>query len=115
MRRLFFILLLVLMPLQFSVAALKAYCQHEAGGMTHLGHHEHQHFDVADNDDEPGTPPALGHLDCGHCHAHCVALATAVAPEAPAIPKAELREGAAAPLAVRALAPPERPQWPGLA
>lgn len=44
MRRWFSILLLVLLPIQFSWAAAAAYCEHESGARAdHFGHHEHDH------------------------------------------------------------------------
>ncbi|MDT7838492.1 hypothetical protein [Aquabacterium sp. OR-4] len=44
MRRWFAILLLALLPLQFSWAAVAAYCSHEATPQgPHIGHHEHHH------------------------------------------------------------------------
>lgn len=44
MRRIFFILLLAILPTQFAWAAATGYCRHETGDATkHFGHHEHQH------------------------------------------------------------------------
>ena len=40
--------MLALLPLQFSWAAVAAYCGHETGQHAeHLGHHEHRHADQA--------------------------------------------------------------------
>ena len=58
MRRWFAILMLALLPLQFSWAAVAAYCGHETGQHAeHLGHHEHRHADQAkaDQDSAPST------------------------------------------------------------
>jgi hypothetical protein len=44
MRRWLTILLLVVLPLQFSWAAAASYCQHDEDASTqHVGHHDHQH------------------------------------------------------------------------
>ncbi len=43
-RRLLAIVLLTILPLQFSWAAVAAYCAHESSAASdHLGHHDHQH------------------------------------------------------------------------
>jgi hypothetical protein len=120
MRRWLAILMLTLLPFQFSWAAVAAYCGHETGRHAqHLGHHEHQHTgqagaekDMAEAD--PSAPAGLD-FDCGHCHGTCASL------PAPAGDMAALTlvshpvtpgEGN-----VRTLAqsPPERPQWLPLA
>ena len=81
MRRWLTILLLVLLPLQFSWAAAASYCQHDGDASTqHVGHHDHQH-QVADSsaagnatsDATNGdTPDAKGKStgldgDCAYC------------------------------------------------
>lgn len=75
MRRWLSILLLVLLPLQFTWAAAAGYCQHEtAANAWHVGHHEHQHQDSADNgtvkvkssESVPGIK--LADSDCNVCH-----------------------------------------------
>ena len=54
MRRVILSLLILLLPLQFSWAVAASYCQHEdqvesrvqpsaGGGVSHFGHHEHEH------------------------------------------------------------------------
>jgi hypothetical protein len=120
MRRYVALLLLALLPLQFSWAAVSAYCGHEADAQTqHLGHHEHpQHAEAgaADGHDaDSGTPTANSGVDCSHCHAGVLAL-TQPAPAlqlfvgaAPPPARAEGRANSLAP------PPPERPQWAALA
>ena len=137
MRRWIVIVLLALLPLQSTWAAVASYCGHETGTQAgtqagaqaqHLGHHDHQHLGVgvgvaasasagADHDrDAAGAdvPPGF-HFDCGHCHGGCVALALRMDAVAPLL-------GASHPVigidrVVRTLAqtPPERPQWLPLA
>ncbi len=73
MRRWLTILLLMLLPFQFSWAAVASYCQHETGAAAqHLGHHEHKHQVDANHDGEPDTS-LTGSVDndCGICHASC--------------------------------------------
>jgi hypothetical protein len=128
MRRVLAILLLALLPLQFSWAAVASYCGHEEQvGATHFGHHEHQHpagsssnaepFAVPDApEDAPGDQP-LGATDpdCGHCHGYCGVMLM-VPPGLPgttltAHPNASLDEAGGAHAPTR----PERPQWLPLA
>jgi hypothetical protein len=78
MRRCVLVLMLVLLPLQWSWAAVGSVCAHEPDGQ-HFGHHLHQHAGEADAhvDDEGGESPAGGagdgaslgaHPDCHSCH-----------------------------------------------
>ena len=71
------ILLLVLMPLQLSWAAVGAYCQHERGqAASHAGHHTHEHQPQAESDvpaGEKGVMPSAD-ADCVTCHAGALAL-----------------------------------------
>ena len=110
------ILLLALLPLQFSWAAVAGYCAHESDAQVqHLGHHEHQHAGHAaaaqDLDPAGKTGPSALDLDCGHSHTTCCALPALVGrlivlslPSHPAVPvQGQLR--------TLAQDPPERPQW----
>ncbi len=116
MRRWFFVLLLVLMPLQFSWAALATYCEHESGAQAqHLGHHEHEHPQHSGAPDDTTKAKTSAVFDVHDCHSHgqCMAdlpLSTAT-PWAPSPCHATewtgLRELAHVP------SPPERPQWLG--
>ena len=85
MRRLLAIVLLVLLPLQFSWAAVASYCKHETqADAEHFGHHEHQHHGNTTVDADPAVDPqaegdkTLGAMDvdCGHCHGHCSVMLT---------------------------------------
>lgn len=78
MRRWLSLLLLLILPLQFSLAAAAAYCQHEqAPDARHFGHHVHVH-EAADAGAHPATAqpaqdhgktaPASADNDCGICH-----------------------------------------------
>jgi hypothetical protein len=120
MHRFLAVLLLALLPLQFSWAAVSAYCGHEADAQAqHLGHHEHPpHADAgtADGHDaDSGTPAGTGGIDCGHCHAGVLALTQppcavqVLVGTAPPPARAEGRANSLAP------PPPERPQWAALA
>ncbi|MGE4049723.1 MAG: cation efflux protein, CzcI family [Piscinibacter sp.] len=120
MRRWLAILMLALLPLQFSWAAVAAYCGHESGeAAQHLGHHEHKHAGLSgtDQDSSPTDQdsPAGFDFDCGHCHGTCASMPAPVGDVSP-LTQASHRvtpvEGA-----VRTLpqSPPERPQWLPLA
>jgi hypothetical protein len=137
-RRFLAIVLLALLPLQFTWAAVASYCGHESqasGG--HFGHHDpvHEHHADASNGagpaadssagpssapDETGTAegdkaPVAMDLDCGHCHGTCSVMLTLplALPGAlsTAPPSATLDETADA----NAPSRPERPQWLPLA
>lgn len=120
MRRWLAILMLVLLPFQFTWAAVASYCGHERGvASQHFGHHEHQHH--ADSTakqvdgDAAGKTPGGNDLDCAHCHGSCSGIVSPltglVSPDIASQP-AMLTAGL-----VRTLvhSPPERPQWAPLA
>jgi hypothetical protein len=130
--RILIIVLLALLPLQFSWAAVASYCAHESMvAARHLGHYDHQRgisagsivdqaadrvansesiTDVA-ADLQGDEAPDLTDLDCGHCHGYCGAMPTVSS--ALAITSATLQPGAGLDEARGAHAPtrPERPQW----
>lgn len=122
MRRWLAIVLLALLPLQFSWAAVAAYCAHEAGG-SHVGHHEHQHHGVAtpdtaaDGDDAQADTklPGAADADCGHCHGGCAGVLAAVAIAHAASPRGRPVIAPEKSVRARAPTPPERPQWAALA
>lgn len=75
MRRWLSILLLVLLPLQFTWAAAAGYCQHEKAVQGwHIGHHEHQHQDEAGQahaktkTSDGALGAKLTDTDCTVCH-----------------------------------------------
>ena len=75
MRRWLTLLLLVMLPLQFTWAAAAAYCQHEqVPSVRHLGHHEHEHQGAqgahqakAVDPDAAKAAMVFGDSDCGYC------------------------------------------------
>lgn len=126
MRRWFSILLLTLLPLQFSWAAVASYCGHQNEAQArHFGHHEHQHQHQGDADVDSGTgtisdgpagsSPGSFDFDCGHCHGSCAGLLQAYK-ALPSVVKSS-RPGTPFEGFARTLAPtpPERPQWVSLA
>lgn len=72
MRRLLAILVLFVLPLQWSFAAVAEYCQHETApaAQSHLGHHDKQ---TVDSSAEPGKDKSgvPGDFDCPMCHHLC--------------------------------------------
>ncbi len=109
MRKFAAILLLLLIPLQSSWAAVACYCQHEQGdSVRHFGHHEHQHESAKAA--QPGA--AVADADCGLCQA---GFLTAMMIE-PRMSIAVLNViGPAEPVDSQAASPPldlpERPNW----
>ena len=128
MRRLLAIVLLALLPLQFSWAAVASYCGHETqAGVEHFGHHDHQHHADASDGAGPdanldananaadGKAPGAMDLDCGHCHGTCSMMLNLLSALPGALstapPGATLDESGGAHAPTR----PERPQWLPLA
>lgn len=79
MKKLLLILLLTILPIQYSWSMAAVYCQHESSKVTHFGHHGHQHqaqageHDGDDGDDGGQSKPGKLHGDCEVCH-HAVQL-----------------------------------------
>jgi cytochrome c5 len=87
MKRLFLVLLMLVLPLQFTWAMAASYCGHETEvKVSHPGHHDHmhdhQHEPVADKD-VPDDGQAEVDSDCHVCHGHGTP-ALMVAPSVPA-------------------------------
>jgi hypothetical protein len=82
MRRWLLVLLLVLLPLQFSWAAVAIYCGHETGvAADHVGHHNHAPHDHGGKAAGPGgegktdgSSTNASSFDCGHCHSYSVSM-----------------------------------------
>lgn len=113
--------MLVLLPLQFTWAAVACYCGHEIAA-TPLGHHDHADHSHAVQDADPdrqagsdGTSPGSSDSDCGHCHGYSAGMFQVhgdflVQPHASAPPA-----WATARAVGHVPAQPERPQWVPLA
>lgn len=132
MRCLLAIVLLVLLPFQFSWAAAAPYCGHETQvDVGHFGHHDHMHHaDAGDNvglganqaaglDTNAGAgdgkAPGAMDVDCGQCHGGCSVLLNL--PSAAADTRSMAQTSATLDEDGGAYAParPERPQWLPLA
>jgi hypothetical protein len=113
MRRFLAVLLLALLPLHVSLAAVVPYCQHESfAGASHIGHHEHEHSaHLVDREQAGATNLAGIDTDCGTCHAGCASAMLAASQQLAittgAINIAEQRML----IDQRPLARPERPKW----
>lgn len=116
--RLLAIVLLALLPLQFSWAAVASYCEREAGvDAAHVCHHEHLHpaNAVADDGCPEGAATGAGDVDCGHCHGHCTGLLGLPESLSGDLSTATPRTSADEAGSAHAPARPERPQWAPLA
>ncbi len=117
MRRWLLVLLLVLLPLQLTWAAVGVYCTHERQPTAqHLGHHQHEHAASASGQAISTfvDVASVGH-DCGVCHANCsVAFQTTSSlPNLNSVPiRSDIR---LASYLTRYQDLPERPQWLPLA
>lgn len=121
MRRLLTILLLLVLPLQFSWAAAAAYCQHGGGSdrQAHMGHHEHRH--TADSapdtspqvqDQDTDADPQQGvDEDCAFCHFGCGKTVGTTPVRFDAVGRAAFAPGIAAPPASPRPSRIERPNW----
>lgn len=79
MQRFFALLILMVLPLQWSYAAIADYCQHEevVAAQNHIGHHEHQHIDKNERatPDDKTKKVSFADLDCPSCqHSTPVAM-----------------------------------------
>ena len=102
MRRLFALLLVLLVPLQLAFAGAAGYCglEGDCSAASHFGHHVHTEADAPD--DGGGE---RGYGECGICHLGCAKLAqSAVGLPAPT----PLR----IPLALSSPSAPDHPQPP---
>lgn len=118
MRRWIAVLLMMFLPLQFTWAAVSAYCAHESGAAArHFGHHDHQHADTLEGAAPGPTSPGMGSADpdCGACHLGCMALVQRALPIdlAPASLADAGARRSASPLPPSCR--PERPKWLSLA
>ncbi len=115
MRFLVVVLLLVLLPLHLSWAAVAPYCAHEVEPQSqqHAGHDDHA-APVAEQS-QGDADADLVQPECGHCHSHCTGV-TVAAVSMQTMGTAELLVPASHPSAADQAPPrPERPQWAGLA
>ena len=116
MKRYLAIFLLMLLPLQFSWAAMAGYCEHEtAVSAKHPGQHSHDHTSVDHQETVQNAEPSCMDHDCAACHLGCAAslvndlnTTTAAVSDNHAL---HLQVIASQHLRER----PERPQWPVLA
>ncbi|RZU00906.1 hypothetical protein [Rivibacter subsaxonicus] len=80
MRRLLIIFLMLLLPTQWTWAAVASACQHETGvAAQHVGHHEHVHEQAGPDADQDLTAAAGDQqptfdADCHTCHGSCASI-----------------------------------------
>ena len=114
MRRWLTLLLLVMLPLQFTWAAAAAYCQHEkAPAAHHVGHHEHEHVQAtkATDPDAAKTAKVFGDNDCGYCQLSAAKPLRVQALAIPALSGPPALHAGVPPLQTRDPDRRERPNW----
>jgi hypothetical protein len=116
MRRLFAIFLLVLLPLQFSWAAMSGYGEHGSEGQAqHSSHHQSGHVEHADAGlaaaSTDTAAPACLDAGCGHCHSTCCGIVAWAGQSPLLVISSHPVTQADARLRTRAQNPPDRPQW----
>lgn len=91
MRRLLLIVLMFVLPLQWTWAAAASLCAHEPEpAAQHFGHHQHEHHGAAAQgakaDQEADVGGVGSHPDCGVCHGLGVAFLADINAMAPPWP-----------------------------
>jgi len=73
MRRSFLVILILLLPLQLSWAAMASYCQNERDQtQVHFGHHEHRVSQKSAETKDPASKNVVDNdVECGLCHLSC--------------------------------------------
>lgn len=121
MRRFLVLILLCLLPLQISWAAVADYCGHEQEKTAqHFGHHgdEHKAFPEKSDPDKFNSDQQPGKFDLGHDHCHMsgfLGLMNEVAFHASALPAQPSLRCDERAYSSPALDKPERPKWHALA
>lgn len=115
MSRLVALLMLALLPLHMSWAAVAPYCAHEAASQSqqHFGHHDHAVAAADEAQDESATNSVQP--DCAKCHNHCSGVLLSLATVDVVGSAEQLAPAARSPAADRSPPRPERPQWVRLA
>lgn len=113
-KKLFLILLLLVMPLQSTWAAVAAYCQPENEvTVKHFGHHEHQdehhHAEVGQDSDEGSKNLKIS--DCLDCHGSYSGMVVTRFDTPPEVPVSEPPANATSRLISALSSRPEKPNW----
>ena len=112
-RRCIAILLLILLPLQFSWAGIAAYCQHETGqAAQHIGHHEHTHTGTDTQGSASDIKAQWGFdTDCSACYSGFISAVPHAIPPLPLLQFSTMIDWAPYSLAAPPTILPERPNW----
>lgn len=79
MRRIVLICLLLMLPTQWTWAAVASACRHESGtAARHLGHHAHEHGHEQAVAEADAAGPGFD-ADCATCHGHGLTAMISVA------------------------------------
>lgn len=113
MRRWLVIVILLVLPLQFTWGAAAPYCAHEAASAAnaHPGHHQHLHQggSNATKAGDDGADVGAKHPDCASCHAGTATTLPLPAAELAIAPRDGLRERPPARYRSHTPSVPERP------
>ncbi len=80
MKRFLAILLMLVLPLQFSFAAAASYCEDEVAAVSleHYGHHDHGDLgEASEPAKSDGDQKPAAHAECGVCHLGCAKVLNA--------------------------------------
>ncbi|WP_431778059.1 cation efflux protein, CzcI family [Ottowia caeni] len=118
MRRWIAIFILIL-PLQFSWAAVASYCQHESepAKTEHIGHHEHKHADTDTVGKTKKSEPSLdkSDRDCRLCGGLGLGVTQLHVAKQSVDRGNTMVAHISTPFTGVNPSPPDRPQWPVLA
>lgn len=67
MKKYLLILLMLILPAQYTWSAAAVYCQHEQNAAYHFGHHAHHHKATSEEGAHHGKVTTLDN-DCEYCH-----------------------------------------------
>ena len=110
MKRLLLLFLLVVLPLQMSLAAASDYCQHESGRSAHhFGHHEHHH--QAEEGKVTKSKLGTSDNDCGCCHHASANIFATLDGEAPFVKSTTLVAYETRPYLSHLPDRPTKPNW----
>jgi hypothetical protein len=112
MRAFLILLMLTLLPLQFSAAAAAAYCGHVTATQgPQAKHHQPGHGQAAGGVRDGSVEDSGFDFDCGTCHANCAAAITAATASMAISGGAEQLEHLAERRLLTWHEQPYRPQW----
>ena len=109
-KKILLIVLMLILPVQYSWSAAALYCQHEQNAPSHFGHHAHQH--TMEPDAPSGHDKVKGaDADCEYCHFFSHAFFVPFDARPPAVPESTHVARRAVVYTSHIPRKPPRPNW----